>query len=114
MVKLDRMSRSASPLDVEVPEARGWPRLRATFVAAAVAPAITTALLSMAAAVETLLWFFEMRDDSPEQRFLLGRVVPPLEDPKQRLHPGGPAEGGRPYYRSHRHSHNSGPKPTAT
>lgn len=49
------MSLSASPLNVEVPEARGWPRFCATIVAAIVAPAITTALLNMAAAVETLL-----------------------------------------------------------
>src|SRR5215475_11508 len=60
------MSLSASPLDVEVPEASGWHRLRATIVAAIVAPAITTALLSMAAAVETLLWIFEMRKASPD------------------------------------------------
>jgi len=66
------MSLSASPLDMEVPEARGWPRLRATVVAAVVAPAMTTALLSMAAAVERLLWIFDMRDASPEQKSLFG------------------------------------------
>ncbi len=66
------MSLSASPLDMEVPEARGWPRLRATVVAAVVAPAVTTALLSMAAAVETLLWIFEMRNASPELKSLFG------------------------------------------
>src|SRR5947209_1496196 len=66
------MSLSTSPLDVEVREARGWSRLRATIVAAVVAPAMTTALLSMAAAVERLLWIFDMRDASPEQKSLFG------------------------------------------
>jgi len=57
---------------MEVPEARGRPRLRATVVAAIMAPAITTALLSVAAAVETLLWIFEMRNASPELKSLFG------------------------------------------
>jgi len=33
---------------------------------------MTTALLSMAAAVERLLWIFDMRDASPEQKSLFG------------------------------------------
>src|SRR5262245_43249935 len=53
-VHLDHMRLSASPLNMEVPEARGRPRLRATVVAAIMAPAITTALLSMATAVDAL------------------------------------------------------------
>jgi hypothetical protein len=53
--KRHHMSHMASPLDVEIPEARGWPMLCATVVAAVVAPAVTTALLSMVSAAENLL-----------------------------------------------------------
>jgi len=46
--------------------------LRATVVASVVAPAVTTALLSMASAMESLLWILENRNASPELKSLLG------------------------------------------